>query len=295
MCTDLESFVFKTAFSGDLPLKLNVPTLALFACVSCATASAQNTTATTQPSIVDERASLSNRRAHIHQIPPEMGFHQTITDAVLTLAPLELGGRWDEHFEPSSVSFTVNKGGYFSDWQMTSLSDSVTRDFWTLWAVASCPPVKVPEEIKTPFSGHVFNYLGPSVRGADAEQARLQLGYSITRKANAKYVYFALIPSTLPIEGFGGFAGSTMSTHKDYLVGIDINRLWPASKGKWTPAAVNKRIAEDKQLSEFLCEWSKYYKARPDPTIEQVRDFAISLMSKYKTLLVHGSPEAPFP
>lgn len=241
-------------------------------------------------SVKNERECPLPRKELCKPRSPIMSYQQELTDLIIGSTPLEEGDRWAKTFKPASVAFNVNKDGEVENWKLTSLSGSVARDFWTLYAVASCPPAK-PDGISTPITLGVDNVRIPLVSSKEAEDWRVQQSCVIPRKEHADYVYFSLIPASF-ISKFPKEIGIPDICAKRNLVGIPVSSLWKNSE---SVDLANQILQSNHDLSEFLGSWSKFLKKHQNPSRESILAYADSLKGKYPNLLKEGEPEAPLP
>lgn len=247
-----------------------------------------------QMALARENESNNNqRKMAVHELySKKHEFQDKLNDTILAGTPIELGERWSEKPTRTVVAFDVDKTGKFSNWRLTVLSGSIARDFWTLYSAFTCPEVLPPTTLTFPFPANISNIKIQSVRGVDAQTSRIELADCISRKIDAKYVYFPLIPATFA-KAYPDKFNISEITSKENLVGIATERLWKSSPETGGETA-NQTIRKDKQLQEFLLEWSNFLKAGSVQKVD-IQKFASSLRSKYKSLLKEGEPVAPLP
>ncbi|MBA4075537.1 MAG: hypothetical protein C0508_10895 [Cyanobacteria bacterium PR.023] len=240
--------------------------------------------------VINERAVIAGRKELCKPKDGKTVFYEELTDLIIGATPLELGDRFASHLSQSGVDFQIDGDGVISNWKLTTLSGSTARDFWTLYAVATCPPVKTSGALDLPVKMHIENLRLPLVRSQEGEQQRLQLANSISRKIGARYVYFPLIPATF-VDSFKGQIDIETVAGKENLVGISIAKLWNSVDGEPGTEVAKK----DPELSAFLGEWSNFLKKEKNPSRSQIMKFASTLKDKYRNLLKEGEPEAPLP
>ena len=242
--------------------------------------------------VIDERASAAGREERCIKKDENSMYLLDLSDLLIAATPLELGDRFEKTPSKSIVTFRVRPDGRISNWKLATLSGSVARDFWTLYSVATAPAIKPPGK-NSEIDMCIQNIRVPLVRTQIAEQQRLQLANSISRKLEAEYVYFPLIPATA-IDCFKGEMEIETVTSKDNLVGIHTSRLWKSTNGK-SGIEATKGISSDKELSDFLKEWSVFWSQEKYPSRSKMVNFARDLKVRYKSLLKEGEPEAPLP
>ncbi|MBS1992137.1 MAG: hypothetical protein JSS83_16560 [Cyanobacteria bacterium SZAS LIN-3] len=236
------------------------------------------------------------RRESCPKKPPDFGYYQSINDIVVGSIPLDQGDRYSEkeHFERTAIVFDVDRAGHFSNFKTTELSGSLARDFWTLYATMTCPPMKPPDFIAAPVSASVSSYRIMQVSNKEAEDWRIELGSTISRRLEARSVYFPLIPASF-IALLPNTVSITDISDRSNIVGIAVSRLCPEGKKYWSQADVGELITGQGEISKFLQEWPQFLKNKLQPSREEIIAFAGQLKRKYSKLLEQGEPVAPFP
>ena len=97
--------------------------------------------------------------------------------------------------DTTTVLFDADSEGHLSNLKMVRISPSIARDFWTLYAVATCPPHKPFKGLKPPIEQlKIDNAPLPMEQTQEELTNRLALQHAIPRKREAQTIYFALIP-----------------------------------------------------------------------------------------------------
>jgi hypothetical protein len=224
-------------------------------------------------------------------------YRSNMQNLIIGSTPFEEEKSENAIHETSRIEFTVDDLGHLSNWRVTEVSGSIARDFWTLYAVASCPPIKPSERIEAPFNMEVLNArLGAIVTSQEALDWRIEQGPRITRKSDARNIFFCLIPTSF-IRTFPNTVSVADVVSRDNLVGIPLNRLCLDGGITWSnKSAANDFIGQKTEVFALLCEWSQFFSKNPNPSRDTILQFASSLKTKYKALLVtEGEPEAPLP
>jgi hypothetical protein len=182
----------------------------------------------------------------------------------------------------TSVNFTVDAQGRISAVKLTRRSNSVARNFWTMYAVASCPPVKPPTDLATPVTSTVDNFLVQGAESGETLSDRLAQQSAIARNSNSKYISFALIPASYR-EVFPGYFTIKEICAKENLVSLPISLFQRDSAMSST------------QIASLLDEWPQFFRRNIKPSKADIINFASLLTKKYKAVLIEGKAEAPLP
>jgi hypothetical protein len=247
----------------------------------------------TQASALEE---TGHGMVHTERKSPRGIYVHDVSELIIGSTPFEQESKWGSHHSISRTTVTIGESGRFSNWRISEVSGSIARDFWTLYAVASCPPTKPAAEIKTPFTIDICNArLGAIVSLKESEDWRIEQGWSISRNIDAKNIFFCLIPASF-IRSFPNTVSIADVTARENLVGIPVNRLCSDGKTNWSEKSANDFLDNRNEVSKFLNEWSQFFQNNPKPSRADITQFASSLKTKYKALLVtEGEPEAPLP
>lgn len=227
-----------------------------------------------------ERLYTEPRTARRCPETPEGSYNLAIRNTVLGSTPQEEEAACKVHNERARITFDTDKLGLFSNLRFTGVSGLLDRDFWTLYAVASCPPIKalsgdVPLE-------HVTVENTCSTK--EDKENRLALFHAIPRKPDGDTIFFTLIPASVVHQFPGQFRISEICQRKN-IVGIPVNCLETDGKSYWSLDSANELISGHSTISEFLREWPQFYRRKPQPSKTDVLSFAESLRGKYKSLL----------
>jgi hypothetical protein len=187
------------------------------------------------------------------------------------------------------VKFNLDQDGRISNWKITTSSGAVAKDFWTVYAVASCPPMGYR---LGPDNSQVENYGVTTGSDPEEENWRINLRSQIQSVKGAKSVFFPLIPVSF-ITRFPGTVSLADICTKKNLVGISVSNLTGSDSEKGI--ITQKFIESDSQISSFLKEWQSFFSSTPTPTKAQIDEFAEGLKIKYKDLLEEVEPLAPLP
>lgn len=191
----------------------------------------------------------------------------------------------------STLLFDVDARGMVSNLKVIRISDSIARDFWTIWAVASCPPSKVAHSVKEVQIDNLPIPLESSQIELEERKAQEKL---IQRKLGASRIYFALIPPTV-LQVFPGMFSKEEIFSKTNMVGVNLSALSPKGADYWSLGAANDAIKSNRPVSDFLSEWNLFFNEHMNPSKLNIKSFAQSLKHKYRDLLQEGEPEAPLP
>jgi hypothetical protein len=237
----------------------------------------------------------SDPHVHRERMTPVYLYARKTSDVIIGSTPLEQGDLWSKMPKRTAIAFEVSKEGQFSNWRFKELSGSLSRDFWTLYAVSSCPRVPVTEEIETPLSTSVSNYRLRLESSDESLNWRIEQGWGICRKSNAKNIFFCLIPASF-IRQLPDTVSIEQVVTRNNLVGIPVDRLCSKGQSNWSLTHANELITTKNEISEFLNEWPTFLKKNPQPSAAQINTCADEIKRKYKNLLVlEGEPEAPLP
>lgn len=177
--------------------------------------------------------------------------------------------------QTTSVNIQIDDKGELKSIQFGRLSDSQSRDIWTLWATATCPPQK-PKGISSPVLFVVDNAPSIAANTQDEEQARTALYQSMKSKSG---ILVPLIPLSLAHVYPKIFSAAELSG-KANLVEL-ANDALPSSK-TWNKVSANKWIEQNHQL---LFEWQHFFTKHPNAPKKEYLMFASELRKKYKKIL----------
>ncbi|MBU6455685.1 MAG: hypothetical protein KGS72_28195 [Cyanobacteria bacterium REEB67] len=206
--------------------------------------------------------------------PLEMQYLQELNELVLRSTPKEEAytgpdGKMPETF--TSVSFDVNDAGLISNIKLSRASNSVARNFWTLYAVSSCPPFKPTNEVTLPVHATVDNFLVKGPGGDEDLKDRMALEKSLLLKGDSAHVHFCVIPASFR-KVFAGYFTIDEICEKQNVVGLS-NKL--AEEGPKNPV-----------ISGLFAEWSNFFKRNSKPSKASIIAFRDDLKEKYKKIFV---------
>lgn len=224
----------------------------------------------------------------------DMQIRERIVSLILSATPKEScneGPPEKTVLNCSSILFDVDATGLISNLKVIRISDSIARDFWTMWAVVSCPPSKIEKSVKTVQIDNLpISYETTQIE-LEERKAQEKL---IQRKLGASRIYFALIPPTF-LQVFPGMFSNEEIFSKTNMIGINLSALSPKGADYWSLGAANDAIKTNRPVSYFLSEWNSFFKKHLKPSKSDVKSFAQFLKHKYKDLIQEGEPEAPLP
>jgi hypothetical protein len=185
----------------------------------------------------------------------------------------------DAYDDVEITAAEVNYKGNWESFYVQKVSRFQKQDFWTIWAVATCPPINPGNYcIKFPTYALVRNSGMPGEQTADEEECRKSLGGVVEGLKSDGEIVFPLIPVSI------AWIYPNTCSKKELL---SINNLVeiPASilppKEKWSTASANEWINSG-PLKEFLREWHKFYIAKEKPSRAEILSFAQLLKKKYQ-------------
>lgn len=179
------------------------------------------------------------------------------------------------------IDARVNAKGIWESFQVNQISKLQKLDFWTIWAVATCPPIYPGTNLSFPTLVGIGNKRDSGESTADEEFCRNSLGKLVDNLKNDDNIVFPLIPVSI-----AGIYPNTFS--KEELLNISNLVAIPASllpkKTEWTAAHANAWINRG-PLKDLLREWHGFFIANEKPSRADISNFAQLLKKKYQKVL----------
>jgi len=188
----------------------------------------------------------------------------------------------EAHDEVKIAAAEVNYKGNWGSFYVQKVSRFQKQDFWTIWAVATCPPINSGNYfIKFPTGVVIRNSAMPGEQTVDDEEkddCRKSLANIMDGLKSDGKIVFPLIPISI------AYIYPKTCTKKELLsiknlVEIPESVLPP--KEKWSAASANEWINRG-PLKELFCEWHNFYIAKETPTRAEILSFAQQIKKKYK-------------
>lgn len=207
-----------------------------------------------------------------------------ITGMVLSSTPLDTKREFKGPSTVSVVTCHSDDSGFLSELRLDQSSIWLDQDFYTLWAVASFPPVK-------PYGSRI---LGPamSICNSPGQARDTTVAESAIREAVAnslsqesggkKEVTFTLIPGAF-IEVFPGSIQLSDVCRKENLVSISFDSL-EKNRNCWTKYSAAEILKSTNTVADLLDEWPTFFRINVHPTRSSILAFAAHLKEKYKGL-----------
>lgn len=175
----------------------------------------------------------------------------------------------------------VNAKGIWESFRVSRLSKLQKLDFWTIWAVATCPPIYPGTNLSFPTDAIVGNKREGCETTADEEFCRNALGKIIDGFKNDDDIVFPLIPVSIAWIYPNTFSKEELlSIHN--LVAIKASLL--PKKTKWNVDKANEWI-NGGPLKELLREWHSFFIANEKTSRAEILNFAQLLKKKYQKVL----------
>lgn len=188
----------------------------------------------------------------------------------------------DANDEVEIAAADVNYKGTWKTFYVQKVSRFQKQDFWTIWAIASCPPISPGSYfIKLPTGVIVRNSAKPDEHTKEADECRETLEKAMESLNSAGKIVFPLIPiSVAYIYPKTCSKEELLSTNN--LVEISASILPP--KEKWSTALANEWITSG-PLKDLFREWHNFYITNEKPTRSEILSFATHIKKKYKKVL----------
>lgn len=230
----------------------------------------------------DEQDLLFIQPRNEHRCPPsaEGDFRTALSNAIVGSTPQEQWAGCHGQTQPVMYSFEVDELGHFSHIRTEFRSGLLDRDFWTLYGISSCPPVKPFPGLVPPAHACVGNGCTRTVSTIEGEENRLALLHAIPRNIDDKVIYFTLIPASV-ITAFPGTFTIKEICESNNIVGIPVS----AVEELWRPDPPGTVTFGSIPTADFLAEWQNFYRINPKPSKGEIITFAESLKHKYENLL----------
>lgn len=223
--------------------------------------------------------------------------HEDIHSIVLGATPAEsVHEGIDSDAATTTVQFNLDRAGIISNIKFVAISNSIARDFWTIWAIASCPPLTSTARALVNNDSqvcYVNNNPSSHVALQAHEDIRVGLEKRIQRKKNAQVIYFDLLPPSVA-EAFPGLFSIDEICAKENFAGIEISTLTKKGLDYWCPGIANESIKKGK-LCQLLKEWPTFFQKQTKPSKSEMLEFVHVLKKKYRSLLKGEEPVAPLP
>jgi len=229
-----------------------------------------------------ERTSLCKKKT------PLMVYEEEVSEWIIGSTPLEPISESKSGIRPETdVTFVVDKAGRISKWKLISLSGSVNRDFQTLYAVSSCPPLS-STNIESPTTLRITNIEGmPGVRGIEAEKWRSELQKSLAQKKQSS-VSFPIIPASF-IGKFPDLISIEDVCAKENIAEIPKNLLFESTATKQKEDLVfvdsaNKSIESNTHIKTLLSSWSEFFERNQSPKRSDILKHAEDIRTQLKSM-----------
>jgi hypothetical protein len=206
-----------------------------------------------------------------------------ISGMVLSSTPLDTHRQFKGPSTVSVVKCHFDDFGFLSELRLDQDSIWSDQDFYTLWAVASFPPVK-------PFSRGILeptmiicNGPGPARDTSAAESSiREAVANALSQENYNKRIRFPIIAGAF-IEVFPDIHLSDICD-KENLVSISYESLQQSRNGGWTKYSATKMLESKNTIADLLDEWPAFFKRNLNPSRAELLTFAAHLKEKYKVL-----------
>jgi hypothetical protein len=187
-------------------------------------------------------------------------------------------------YPTSVVKFHHEDSGLVSELRLEQASKWLDQDFYTLWAVASFPPVKPYSARMLGSAMSICNSPGQARDTTNAESAiRQAIANSLSQvNLGEKRVAFTLIPGAF-IEVFPGVFQLSDICGKENLVSISLESLQQNSVC-WTKYGAAEVLKSTNTISALLDEWPTFFRQNSHPSRSSILAFASHLREKYKAL-----------
>jgi hypothetical protein len=206
-----------------------------------------------------------------------------ITGMVLSSTPLDTKREFKGPSTVSVVKCHYDDAGFLSALRLDHASIWLDQDFYTLWAVASFPPVK-------PYSSRTLEPTmiicnGPG-QARDTTVAESSIRQSVAKslsQENGEKVIFTLIPGAF-IEVFPNSIQLSDICSKENLVSISFDSLEQIRNSCWTKYSAAEILKSTNTIADLLDEWPTFFKLNIHPSRSSILAFAAHLNEKYKVL-----------
>lgn len=206
-----------------------------------------------------------------------------ITGMVLSSTPLDTKREFKGPSTVSVVACHYDNSGLVSELRLYQASIWLDQDFYTLWALASFPPVK-PYGSRT--LGSTMSICNSPGQARDTTVAESSIRQSVAKslsQENGEKVTFTLIPGSF-IEVFPDFIQLSDICSKENLVSISFDSLEQNRNGCWTKYSAAEILKSTNTIADLLDEWPTFFKQNLHPSRSSILAFAAHLKEKYKVL-----------
>lgn len=208
-----------------------------------------------------------------------------VTGMVLSSAPLDMKREFKGPSTVSVVTCNSDDSGLLSELRLDQSSIWLDQDFYTLWAVASFPPVKPYRSRILGPAMSICNSPGQARDTTVAESAiREAVANSLSQERHGeKRVTFTLIPGAF-IEVFPGSIQLHDVCRKENLVSISFDSLEKNRNCCWTKYSAAETLKSTNTVAGLLDEWPTFFRTNLHPSRSSMLAFADHLREKYKEL-----------
>ena len=223
--------------------------------------------------------------SHHPPSPEEIRRLDQISGMVLSSTPLDTKREFKGPSTVSIVACHSDDSGFLSALRLYQASKWLDQDFYTLWALASFPPVKPYSSRSLGSTMSICNSPGQARDTTVAESAIRQAVANSLSKENRgeKKVTFTLIPGAF-IEVFPGSIKLSDICSKENLVSISFDSLEQNRNCIWTKYSAAEMLKSSNTVADLLDEWPAFFKQNLHPSRATILAFAAHLKEKYKLL-----------
>lgn len=206
------------------------------------------------------------------------------TGIVLSSTPLDTKREFKGPATVSVVACHYDNSGLVSELRLCQASIWLDQDFYTLWAVASFPPVKPYGSRVLGSTMSICNSPGQARDTTVAESTiRQSIAKSLSQDNSGNKVTFTLIPGSF-VEVFPDALQLSDICSKENLVSISFDSLERNRNGCWTKYSAAEILKSTDRIADLLDEWPTFFKQNLHPSRSSILAFAAHLKEKYKVL-----------